>query len=52
MDGLETIIVKRQIPVIHILLSIDSIPDTSQIGFVYIFHISCRYIWTSDTPDS
>lgn len=32
LDGLETIVVKRQIPVIHILLSIDVIQDTSQLG--------------------
>ncbi|CAG9783665.1 unnamed protein product [Diatraea saccharalis] len=33
LDGLETIVVKRQIPVIHILLSIDIIPDTKQLGY-------------------
>lgn len=32
MDGLETIVVKRQIPVIHILLSVDIVPDTLQLG--------------------
>ncbi|CAH2990768.1 unnamed protein product [Chilo suppressalis] len=32
IDGLETIVVKRQIPVIHILLSIHMISDTKQLG--------------------
>ncbi|XP_050344811.1 ribonuclease P protein subunit p25-like protein [Nymphalis io] len=33
IDGLETIVVKRQIPVIHILLSIPEIPDINQLGY-------------------
>ncbi|CAH2074143.1 unnamed protein product, partial [Iphiclides podalirius] len=33
IDGLEKLIVKRQIPVIHICLSINEIPDTSQLGY-------------------
>lgn len=32
VEGLETLVVKRQVPIIHILLSIDDIPDTTQIG--------------------
>lgn len=36
LDGLETIVVKRQIPVIHILLSIDIVQDTEQNGFVIL----------------
>lgn len=32
MDGLETIVVKREIPVIHILLSIQEV-DASQLGY-------------------
>lgn len=32
LDGLETIIVKRQIPVIHILLSQEMVPDNKQLG--------------------
>ncbi|XP_021189600.3 ribonuclease P protein subunit p25-like protein [Helicoverpa armigera] len=33
VDGLETLVVKRQIPIIHILLSVDPLPDTNQIGY-------------------
>ncbi|KPJ15017.1 Alba-like protein C9orf23 [Papilio machaon] len=33
IDGLEKIIVKREIPVIHIFLSIDEIQDKNQIGY-------------------
>ncbi|XP_045519553.1 ribonuclease P protein subunit p25-like protein isoform X1 [Pieris brassicae] len=33
LDGLETIVVKRQIPVIHILLSSQEIEDTQQLGY-------------------
>ncbi|CAK1582016.1 unnamed protein product [Parnassius mnemosyne] len=33
IDGLEKIIVKRQIPVIHILQSIDEIQDVTQLGY-------------------
>ncbi|XP_023949234.1 ribonuclease P protein subunit p25-like protein [Bicyclus anynana] len=33
VDGLETIVVKRQIPVIHILLSTEEISDTNQLGY-------------------
>ncbi|XP_053625116.1 ribonuclease P protein subunit p25-like protein [Plodia interpunctella] len=33
LDGLETIVVKRQIPVIHIMLSIGVISDTVQLGY-------------------
>ncbi|CAH1646137.1 unnamed protein product [Spodoptera littoralis] len=33
IDGLETLVVKRQIPIIHILLSVDAIPDTNQVGY-------------------
>ncbi|CAH2093777.1 unnamed protein product [Euphydryas editha] len=33
LDGLETIIVKRQIPVIHILLSLQEISDVNQLGY-------------------
>ncbi|KAG7307256.1 hypothetical protein JYU34_007416 [Plutella xylostella] len=33
LDGLETIVVKRQIPIIHILLSMDPIADTTQLGY-------------------
>ncbi|XP_063531186.1 ribonuclease P protein subunit p25-like protein [Cydia strobilella] len=33
VDGLETIVVKRQIPVIYILLSVNMVPDSSQNGY-------------------
>ncbi|CAH2238721.1 ribonuclease P protein subunit p25-like protein [Pararge aegeria] len=33
VDGLETIVVKRQIPVIHILLSTEEISHTNQLGY-------------------
>ncbi|CAH0720740.1 unnamed protein product, partial [Brenthis ino] len=33
VDGLETIVVKRQIPVIHILLSTEEIQDINQLGY-------------------
>ncbi|KAG6449565.1 hypothetical protein O3G_MSEX006134 [Manduca sexta] len=33
VDGLETLVVKRQIPLIHILLSTEAIPDCNQIGY-------------------
>lgn len=33
IDGLETLVVKRQIPLIHILLSVDAVPDTNQMGY-------------------
>ncbi|XP_049867621.1 ribonuclease P protein subunit p25-like protein [Pectinophora gossypiella] len=33
VDGLETIVVKRQIPVIHILLSVNPIADMNQTGY-------------------
>ncbi|XP_075969466.1 ribonuclease P protein subunit Rpp25 [Anticarsia gemmatalis] len=33
LEGLETLVVKRQVPIIHILLSIDPVPDTNQIGY-------------------
>ncbi|XP_059054259.1 ribonuclease P protein subunit p25-like protein [Achroia grisella] len=33
LDGLETIIVKRKIPVIHILLSVTPITDTTELGY-------------------
>lgn len=34
MEGLEKIVVKRQIPVIHILLSVEKEFDTNQLGLV------------------
>ncbi|XP_034840068.1 ribonuclease P protein subunit p25-like protein [Maniola hyperantus] len=33
VDELETIVVKRQIPVIHIILSIEELPNNSQLGY-------------------
>ncbi|XP_068629984.1 ribonuclease P protein subunit p25-like protein [Battus philenor] len=33
IDGLEKIIVKRQIPMIHILLSLEEITDQNQLGY-------------------
>ncbi|XP_072944393.1 ribonuclease P protein subunit p25-like protein [Epargyreus clarus] len=33
IDGLETIVVKRQVPVIHILLSLDNNVDVQQLGY-------------------
>ncbi|KAI5641796.1 alba domain-containing protein [Phthorimaea operculella] len=33
IDGLETIVVKRQIPVIHILLSVQPVSETDTIGY-------------------
>ncbi|KAJ8722782.1 hypothetical protein PYW07_003962 [Mythimna separata] len=33
VDGLETLVVKRQIPIIHILLSVEALPDINQIGY-------------------
>ncbi|KAM3963489.1 ribonuclease P protein subunit Rpp25 [Aphomia sociella] len=33
LDGLETIVVKRQIPVIHILLSVIPITNTNELGY-------------------
>ncbi|CAD0196731.1 unnamed protein product [Chrysodeixis includens] len=33
VDGLETLVVKRQIPIIHILLSVAAIPDNNQLGY-------------------
>lgn len=32
LDGLETIVVKRQVPVIHIMLSSEEISDIDQLG--------------------
>ncbi|KAI8435107.1 hypothetical protein MSG28_003498 [Choristoneura fumiferana] len=49
VDGLETIIVKRQIPVIHILLSIEVIPDTNQIGYQTL---SGKKFWQKDQANS
>lgn len=37
IDGLEKIIVKREIPVIHIFLSTNDIQDQNQIGFVLFY---------------
>lgn len=48
VDGLETIVVKRQIPVIHILLSTEEIQDTNQLGYVlvsvYIYEYNFKQI--------
>ncbi|KAL0841983.1 hypothetical protein ABMA28_014206 [Loxostege sticticalis] len=49
LDGLETIVVKRQIPVIHILLSIDVIQDTSQLGYQ---NLQEKKFWQKDVTSS
>ncbi|CAG9585567.1 unnamed protein product [Danaus chrysippus] len=43
VDGLETIVVKRQIPVIHILLSMEELVDCNQLGsFLNMPHLLSR----------
>ncbi|XP_028160742.1 ribonuclease P protein subunit p25-like protein [Ostrinia nubilalis] len=49
LDGLETIVVKRQIPVIHILLSVDAIPDVNQIGYQ---NLQQKKFWQKDTSSN
>ncbi|XP_041977268.1 ribonuclease P protein subunit p25-like protein [Aricia agestis] len=50
VDGLETIVVKRQIPVIHILLSIDELSDCEQLGYQ---NSQTKQFWQKElTPSS
>ncbi|CAB3236456.1 unnamed protein product [Arctia plantaginis] len=45
LEGLETLVVKRQVPIIHILLSLDDIPDITQIGYQ---SLKGRKFWQKD----
>ncbi|KAL4702512.1 hypothetical protein ACJJTC_001397 [Scirpophaga incertulas] len=48
LDGLETIVVKRRIPVIHILLYTNATIDTNQIGYQ---SLQGKKFWQELTPN-
>ncbi|KAJ0180459.1 hypothetical protein K1T71_003863 [Dendrolimus kikuchii] len=49
LDGLETLVVKRQIPVIHILLSLDAVPDVNQLGYQTL---NGKKFWQTDPQNN
>ena len=47
IDGLETLVVKRQIPVIHIMLSVSEIADINELGYQTL---SGKKFWQKEQP--